>query len=282
MMLENCGKVDVFIYSMQWSAYSRYLIFHMALKGMSSSRKLLFTLDWQWRPYFCPPLPGLGKAATEVLRYSSFCFSVLGCDACCPLVLIRTNSSITEMSSSFKTKGEIFRKIFNFTVKGNKCYLFISIIRAKNKTYFRCVRAFCCHAYCLSEYPKINPWNSIHIPPITTAVSSRGKAGEWQTTTAGACALHSLGCNKNFTIFHKGVISDLNSKGVRMPTGAKFALAYVWESRIMPQIFRIKLFNNSIRVKQVLNDYRIHAVHGSKCVHSWKTAIQSKSHWDKF
>lgn len=36
----------------------------------------------------------------------------------------------------------------------------------------------------------------------------------------------------------------------------------------MPQIFRIKLFNNSIKVKQVLNDYRIHAVHGSKCVHS--------------
>lgn len=71
------------------------------------------------------------EAVTEVLRYSSFCFCVLGCDACCPLILIRTNSSITEVSSSFKTKGEIFRKIFNFTVKGNKCYLFISIIRAK-------------------------------------------------------------------------------------------------------------------------------------------------------
>lgn len=79
------------------------------------------------------------EAATAVLRYSSFCFTVLGCDTCCPLVLIRTNSSITEMSSSFKTKGEISRKIFDFTVKGNKCYLFISIIRAKNKTHFRCV-----------------------------------------------------------------------------------------------------------------------------------------------
>lgn len=229
------------------------------------------------RQWDCPP----PEAATVVLRYSSFCFTVLGWDTCCPLVLIRTNSSITEMSSSFKTKGEIFRKIFDFTVKGNKCYLFISIIRAKNKTHFRCMWAFRCHAYCLSEYPKMNPWNSIRIPPITTAVSSRGKA-EWQTTTAGACALHSLGCNKNFTIFHKGVISDLNSKGAGMPTGAKFALAYVWESRIMPQIFRIKLFNNSIKVKQVLNGYRIHAVHGSKCVHSWKTVIQSKSPWDKF
>lgn len=181
------------------------------------------------------------EAATGALVDSFSCFTLFGWDACCSLVLIRTNSSITEMSSSFKTKGEIFRKIFNFIVKWKKYYLFISIIRAKTK-HISGVWAFYCHAYCLSEHLKINPWSTIHIPPITTAVSSRGKAGEWQTTTAGACALHSLGSNKNFIIFHKGVILDLNSKGARMPTGVKFVLAYVWESRITPQIFRIKLF----------------------------------------
>lgn len=127
----------------------------------------------------------------------------------------------------------------------------------------------------------MNPWSSIHIPPVTTAMSSCGEAGECQTTTAGACALPSLGFNKNFTIFHKAVILDLTSKGAGMPTGAKFALAYVWENRITPQIFRIKLFINSIKVKQVLNDYKIHAVIGTKCVHYEKTAIQSKSHQGK-
>lgn len=73
------------------------------------------------------------EAATGALVDSSSCFTLFGWDACCSLVLIRTNSSITEMSSSFKTKGEIFRKIFNFIVKWKKYYLFISIIRAKTK-----------------------------------------------------------------------------------------------------------------------------------------------------
>ena len=60
------------------------------------------------------------EAATEALGDSSSCFTVLEWDAGYPLVLIRTSSSITGIFSSFKIRGNIFRKIF--TVDENKYY----------------------------------------------------------------------------------------------------------------------------------------------------------------
>lgn len=41
-------------------------------------------------------------------------------------------------------------------------------------------------------------------------MSLPGKAGG--AATAGSHALYSLGCNKHFTIFHKGAISDPTNK----------------------------------------------------------------------
>lgn len=117
-------------------------------------------------------------------------------------------------------RRNIFRKIFNFIVQGNKYYLFISIIRTGDKTFLGHVCTFYCCRYCLSKHLKIKPWSNIYNPPITTRMSFPGKVKAAATT--GAYALYSSGCNKNFTVFHKGAISDSTNKWAKVPTGMKF------------------------------------------------------------
>lgn len=136
---------------------------------------------------------------------------------------IRSASSAEEyLFSSSKIRGELFRKIFNFTVQGDQYCLFISIIRTGDKVHLKCVWACYCWANCLSKYFKIRPEAEFTFVQLPLGWGFLGGQRSWRAATAGSCALYSLGCNKNFTIFHKGAISDLTNKWAKAPTGVKF------------------------------------------------------------
>ena len=129
-------------------------------------------------------------------------------------------SSSRESLLSHQGRRTVFRKIFNFTVQRNKYYLCIGIIRTGDKTCFKYVWALYYCRYCLSKHLESKPWSSILDPLTTIRMGFLGTARG--AATVGSYGLHSLGCNKNFTIFCKGAISDPTNKWAKIPTSVKF------------------------------------------------------------
>lgn len=151
----------------------------------------------------------------------------------------------------------VFKKLFNFTEQRSKNYLFISIIRTGDRTKHisDVFEPFIAGDSVFWNILKLSHEAAFLNPPVTIRMGFPGKAR--RAATAASYGVCSQAVIRILPFSVKVLFQIPPANELRFQQVWNSLSAYSWGSRITPQIFKIKLLNNSLKTKQVLNYSRI-------------------------